>query len=508
MLCIVLSAAIICALWPIATPAAQADIICAGREILFVAGSRPLPAQDESLRLYLIALGQIVTVREGSEVTTDDAKGKSLIIISESVESETVNTKFRDVGIPILTWEGWLQDDLGMTAAGQTDGNQAPTVAALNVPAQAAVVQDKDEGSYGENLGQTRIEISNPNHPLAAGYSGPVTTVRNRTNKFHWGVPNSNATIVAHEIDMPNHAMIYAYEDGTKMVDLTAPARRVFIHNATAPNLTNEGLAIFLNAVYWAMGCLDNPVTPTATATATATVVPETATATMSPSMTTTPTNVPTMTPTATSATIPTVTVTATPMATATATPTATPTVTPTATPTSTLQPTATPDVDELTIKKDDLLFIDADEDGVVSAGDTLIYLIQLRNHGNQTFQNLLLEDRPDRNTRLLPGTVQASAGTISSGNQSGNTLVNVTIATLAPQSTVQISFQVEIEQQSNAFVLTNQATLRLADSSGSPGGQRQIASDDPNTAAPDDATLTPLGSNPTRTLYLPLVTR
>ncbi|MEZ4674695.1 MAG: hypothetical protein R2932_10695 [Caldilineaceae bacterium] len=55
--------------------------------------------------------------------------------------------------------------------------------------------------------------------------------------------------------------------------------------------------------------------------------------------------------------------------------------------------------------------------------------------------------------------------------------------------------------------MLTNQATLRLADSSGSPGGQRQIASDDPNAAAPDDAVIDAIESNPS-TLYLPLVTR
>ena len=308
-----------------------------------------MSAQDDALRIYLIALGHNVTVRDEDEISSSDAIGKALVIISESVESSSINTLFRHVAVPILTWEGWLQDDLGMTAEGDngsvTDSISSTTNSTIpqdpNVPQDPSGAEDKDEGAYGENVDQTEIRIINPAHPLAAGYNGIVTTVRGGKNKFHWGVPNANAVIIAHDIDDPNHRMIYSYDRGVMMVDLIAPARRVFIHNATAPNLTTEGLAIFLNAVYWTMGCLEVQVTPTPTATLLPTMTPSaTLPATVTPTATDTP--LPTLT------TTPTVLATVTPVATVTPTvlpsvTSALPTVTATATSLNTTTPTETP---------------------------------------------------------------------------------------------------------------------------------------------------------------------
>ena len=159
-------------------------------------------------------------------------------------------------------------------------------------------------------------------------------------------------------------------------------------------------------------------------------------------------------------------------------------------------------------MEKQDLLFVDVDDNGVVSSGDTLLYTIRIRNEGTQPVDEILLEDKPDINTTLIQGSVQSSAGTVSSGNGEGDQSVSLKIATLAPGSTVQVSFQVQIHDQSNVAVLVNQATVFAGVEPGNPGGQQQIVSDDPDTITPGDATLTPLGSISIRTLFLPLISR
>jgi len=483
---------------------------CFAKKVLFIGGSRPLPAQDEILRFYLLALGQQVIVRSGDEVSSTDAKGKALIIISESVESSDIKKKFRESDLPILTWEGWLQDDLGMTAAGTM--TTADTV-------ETGAVEDKDEGAYGETLGQKSILIINPNHPLAAGYSGEVTTVTNRLNKFHWGAPNANAIRVAQEVTEAEHIMLYAYEKGVPMVGLTAPARRVFLHNATGSSLTTAGLSLFLNAAYWAMGCLDeeSTVTPTTPPTTTNTATPtatstSTATASATPTpiaQSTAPTLPKTATPTGTPSAIPTVTPTAPPTGTPSPTVTTTPTGNATATPTEiapTATATATPSLDGIKVEKSDLLFNDADENGQVSRGDTLLYIIRVENSNNSALQDILLEDQLDINTTLVTGSVQSSQGTIDQGNQSGDEHLLVRIDTLAAQSSLQISFQAQIKPTSNVALLINQATVRFIDEGALPSGQQQRLSNDPDTPAPDDATLTQLGGGTIRSIFLPFI--
>lgn len=438
---------------------------CSPKKILFVGSTAPLEARDEPLRIYLFALGNEVTVRSAAAVQAADAAGKDLIIISESVESVQVNTKLRDVTVPIVTWEGWLQDDFKMTG---------PTT---NV-------------DYGENLRQQSIRIVNPDHPLAAGFTGVVTTVTNDRNKFQWGRPNGNATIVAVDVANGQNATIYAYEAGAAMVGLTAPARRIFIHNATGPNLSTAGWRLFDSAVTWAVGC--SSPHPTATPTLLATTFPTltpTATATQAPIGTATPTVGATQTPTSTPP------------------PGLTPTRTPTAT--KTPIPTNTPRPARLTLQKQDYLFVDANEDGLASQGDTLLYAIELHSGDSRTLTAVTIEDAPDVHSVLLAGTVRTDAGTVITGNQPGDRTVVVDVGTMTEKQTIKVLLQVQIQFTGNPTQISNQAQVRYTLEE--PGGQGQIASDDPDTSADNDSTITPLGNpinqGPQR-LYLPLVAK
>lgn len=445
---------------------------CSAKKILFVGSTAPLEARDEPLRVYLFALGNEVTVRSAVAVQAADANGKDLIVISESVESVQVNTKLRDVPVPVVTWEGWLQDDFQMTG---------PTA---NV-------------DYGENLGQQSLRIVNPNHPLAAGFTGVVTTVTNDRNKFQWGRPNANATVVAVDVANGQNAMIYAYEAGAAMVGLIAPARRIFIHNATGPNLSTAGWRLFDTAVTWAVGC--SGTLPTATPTLVATTFP-----------TLTPTATATATPTPLATVTPTASATLTPGSTPTSGPTPTgtlPTPTPTPTATRTPTPTNTPRPVRVTLQKQDFLFVDANEDGLASQGDTLLYAIELHSSDSQTLTGVTIDDTPDSNTALVAGTVRTDTGTVITGNQPGDRTIVVDVGNLTEKQTGKVLFQVQVQISGSPTHLSNQAQVRYTLEG--PGGQGQITSDDPDTPAGNDVTITPLGGvgGPQR-LYLPLVAK
>ncbi len=423
---------------------------CSNKTILFVGASRPLPVRDQPLAAYLSALGHTIIVRNGREVKAVDANGKHLVIISESVESVDVKAKLRVVAVPLITWEGWLFDDLQMTGP-------------------------NEEQDYGELTSETSVRLTNPTHPLAAGLSGDVRTalVNNHTaNKFHWGVPNQNAIVIATTLANSGRAHIFAYEQGAQMVGFIAPARRVGFHNATGTNLTQEGSALFDAAVKWALNC-PTAATPTATP-----LTPE-----------------------------PTSSVTATPTATPSGTPTPTATFIPGTTPT----PTATlaPGSAQLTVSNTDFLFTDADSDDNVSAGDTLLYALSIQNTGDGAAQQVRIEDEPDPNTVLIMGSVRTNQGSVTEGNVAGDKRVVIVIDRLESGASATMSLQVMIDRPTNVAELQNQARITF-NPNGNPGGQTTVMSDDPDTQTPFDATITPLDTPLVQTekLFLPLVQR
>ena len=197
--------------------------------VLLVASSTTLGAGDAAVRNRLQASGHTVVVRTGTGATTADAAGKALVLVSSTVTSADVNTKFRTVVNPVLTWESALLDDLGMTGTSGTE--------------------------FGTLSGQTQVDIVAPAHPLAAGLSGRVT-VTSSAQTFTWGRPNGNAALVARPAGDTTRAVIFGYAKGAAMPGLAAPGRRVgfFVENGTASALTTAGGSLFDAAVRWATG--------------------------------------------------------------------------------------------------------------------------------------------------------------------------------------------------------------------------------------------------------------
>jgi hypothetical protein len=172
-----------------------------------------------------MTLGYTVTTVDDSASRSTDATGKDLVVITSTVLASNVNTKFRNVAVPVITWEHALFDDLAMTSAGGV-----------------------------KRTGVRDLVITTPAHPLAAGLTGTVQ-VATAVGDFASGTPNGNAVVVA-TVPGTTTAGIFAYESGAAMPGRSAPARRVglFLGDATPTILTAAGQALFDAAVGWADG--------------------------------------------------------------------------------------------------------------------------------------------------------------------------------------------------------------------------------------------------------------
>ena len=111
-------------------------------------------------------------------------------------------------------------------------------------------------------------------------------------------------------------------------------------------------------------------------------------------------------------------------------------------------------------------LAVDADNDGVPLPGDTIMYQTTIMNAGNGDTANLAFSDTPDANTTLVVGSVQTTQGTVTTGNTAGNTTIGVNLGVLDGDG-------------------------------GSATGITAFGSNDPDTQAANDATVTIATSAP-----------
>ena len=188
---------------------------------------------DIVLRDRLVALGFTVVERSDTQLVSGDATGKDLVVVSNAVNSGQIATKLTSVPTAVLTMESFNYGDMKLTG---------PTA---NV-------------DFGGSANRTQIDVVDATHPLAAGRSALLAS--NTSAALHgWGVPGPEATIIARlppgspEGPLPS---IFAYQTGSAMVGLVAPARRVgFFADATAAaSLTSDGRALLDAAVIWTAG--------------------------------------------------------------------------------------------------------------------------------------------------------------------------------------------------------------------------------------------------------------
>ncbi len=137
---------------------------------------------------------------------------------------------------------------------------------------------------------------------------------------------------------------------------------------------------------------------------------------------------------------------------------------------------------------KTDALLIDNGTAGQANPGDTLRYTVVIENSGNGDATSVVFSDAPDANTTLVVGSVTTTLGTVTTGNSGTDGAVVVDIGTLVGNSTVTITFDVTID---NPFpqAVTEISNQGLIESNEFP----PFDTDDPDTVADDDPTITPI---------------
>ncbi len=147
---------------------------------------------------------------------------------------------------------------------------------------------------------------------------------------------------------------------------------------------------------------------------------------------------------------------------------------------------TLPPDIDAT---KDDTLVTDNDSDGFADPGDQIRYFIIVANTGDGEGRNVVFSDIPDTNTTLMVGSVTTSQGTVTSGNDAGDTMVEVNIGTLLSftgADTVTFVVTVNSPLPANLTHICNQGIV-----SGSNFDDE--ITDDPDTTPYEDSTCTEL---------------
>ncbi|HXT49902.1 MAG TPA: Calx-beta domain-containing protein, partial [Thermoanaerobaculia bacterium] len=136
---------------------------------------------------------------------------------------------------------------------------------------------------------------------------------------------------------------------------------------------------------------------------------------------------------------------------------------------------------------KTDLLVGDADGDGAAGPGDTLEYRIVVSNSGTAAASNVTVSDSAPANTSIVPGSATTTAGTIQSESP-----LQVLVPQLAVGASVTVTFRVRLDANIPAAVtqVSNQGGVAAT-------GVAQQLTDDPDTTAAGDPTVTPIVNRP-----------
>lgn len=199
------------------------------QQALLVVGSTPLSPADQELSHILQRQRFAVEVATGNSVTSAQTKGKAVVVISESVDSDQVGSRLRDVETGVVCFEPSLFDDLGLT------GQQWA----------------KD---YGDLVGETEVVITTNRHQITSA-QGTTATVASKSTKLVWGRPTNGAMILAHFKSAPDKAALFALEKGESLVHGgTAKGRRVggFAGRAAPLDLTDGGKNLIASSLDWA----------------------------------------------------------------------------------------------------------------------------------------------------------------------------------------------------------------------------------------------------------------
>lgn len=133
------------------------------------------------------------------------------------------------------------------------------------------------------------------------------------------------------------------------------------------------------------------------------------------------------------------------------------------------------------------------------SPGDTLTYILTLKNTGDGPVTNVVITDTPDAIGEFQVGSVLALGGTVLTGNTPGDISVEANYASVSGGASVTLNYDVVVPlPYADGFThpeeLVNQGAASSTELSA-------ILSDDPDTSAVDDPTIVPIVADPVMTV-------
>ena len=183
---------------------------------------------DIAIQKYLQSKGYQVEVLDQS-VSPNSLKNTDLVIISSTVASKNLQSGWRQLPLPLMTWENDYLDDLAMT------GKRINT-------------------DFGEVDKERYLWLVNAPHRLSAHLPAGTRNVYKAQAPMSWGRPGLGATIIATIYGQPEKVAIWGYEKGATMdYESLAPAKRLmfFLNNDTFTNLSDDGLNLFDASIEW-----------------------------------------------------------------------------------------------------------------------------------------------------------------------------------------------------------------------------------------------------------------
>ncbi|MGD2093440.1 MAG: Ig-like domain-containing protein [Phycisphaerales bacterium] len=176
-----------------------------GNNILFLTNDPTNPCEgDKTTKKFFEKLGHKVVFFDDDEneaATQAAALKANLVYISESVSSDKINSEIKEIPTPMIIAEPYCFDEMGMS-----------TVEGQN-----------------QSCNSLNITIVNPNHPLAAGYSGDVAIV----------VENDNSQLIPGPSTVGGEAVVIAKGSGYK--DKCADVYFVYDKGAVLASCCEDG---------------------------------------------------------------------------------------------------------------------------------------------------------------------------------------------------------------------------------------------------------------------------
>lgn len=195
--------------------------------LLVVSDPANLTAGDSEVRSRILAASLTVEVKAASAAVAGDAVGRKFVYLANSSPNLSLLEKFRDAPVPVVVTSVGIYDDMGLT-----------------------------EYANRGNASGAQLEVTAPGHQVASGLPNTLTSNTSSAN-YGWGIPTAGGTLV---LRLPlasdpsgTKGPVFAYEQGSPMAGLPAPATRLALGLDTG-NLTPDGRRLLDNAIAWLSG--------------------------------------------------------------------------------------------------------------------------------------------------------------------------------------------------------------------------------------------------------------